>query len=316
MARFDAALAEAQLERVRLGVASAVRRAYHELIHARELLGLLHEQELLLAAVSESARERYAVGQGTQADVLRVQAERIRLGQMRAERVAAEAVQVAELNRLLARPHGAPLQSDTHPALLPVAGSLDDQLATAEAVSPELRAAQHSVERDRAVLALANRAGQVDWSVQAGYQNRGGLPGMWQAGFGVRLPVWRGQVRAGIAEADARARGGEQRLAGTRLLLRVRTEERLARARAIEEAAELYAKALLPQDRLAYESALAAFETGRGSFAAVLEALTTFFRDREAELRLLADHQILKAGLAEASLEATTTMGGGSAAAR
>jgi hypothetical protein len=85
VAGFDAALADAQLTRVRLGVASAVRRSYHELIHARELLALLHEQEVFLAAVSESARERYAVGQGTQADVLRVQAERIRLGQMRAE---------------------------------------------------------------------------------------------------------------------------------------------------------------------------------------------------------------------------------------
>ncbi len=316
VARYDAALAEAQLARVRLGVAAAVRRGYHELIHARELQALLRDQEALLAVVSESARERYTVGQGTQAEVLRVQAERIRLGQMRAERVATETVQLAELNRLLARPPGTRLATDTHPALQPLAQSLDELLVAAEALSPELRAAQQSVERDRAGLALANRAGQPDWSVQAGYQNRGGLPGMWQAGFGVRLPLWRGAVQAGIAEADARTRASEQRLASTRLSLRVRTEERLARARAVEEAAELYAKGLLPQDRLAYESALAAFEAGRGSFAAVLEALAVFFRDRETELRLLADHQILKAGLAEASLEATTTMGGGSAAVR
>ena len=316
VARFDAALAEAQLARVRLGVASAVRRAYHELIHARELRGLLREQEALLAAVSESARERYAVGQGAQTDVLRVQAEQIRLGQARAERVAAETVQLAELNRLLARPHGTPLTTDTHPALRPLSASLDELLLAAEAMSPELRAAQQAALRDRASLALAQRLGQIDWSVQAGYQNRGGLPGMWQAGFGVRLPLWRGPVQAGIAEADARVRSGEQRLASIRLLLRVRTEERLARARAVEEGAELYAKGLLPQDRLAYESALAAFQAGRGSFASMLEALSTLLQDREAELRLLADHQILMAGLAEASLEATTTMGGGTAAAR
>ena len=313
VARLEASLAEAQLARVRLSVAGAVRRAYHELIHARELLGLLREQESLLAIVSESARERYAVGQGAQTDVLRVQAERIRLGQMRAERVAAESVQLAELNRLLARPPGTPLATDTHPALRPIAGSLDELLAEAEALSPELRAARHRIEQDQASLALARRLGQVDWSVQGGYQNRGGLPGMWQAGVGVRLPLWRGSAQAGVAEADARARSGEQRVASTRLLLRVRTEERLARARAIEEAAELYAKGLLPQDRLAYESALAAFQGGRGSFASMLEALTTLVRDREAELRLLADHQILRAGLAEASLEATSTMGGSAA---
>jgi outer membrane protein TolC len=316
VARFDAAVAEARLERVCLGVAGAVRRAYHELIHARELLGLLREQESLLAVVYESARERYAVGQGAQVDVLRVQAERIRLGQLRAERGAAETVQLAEINRLLARPHGTPLATDAHPALRPVSASLDDLLAAAEALSPELVAAERSLDRDHASLALAQRLGQLDWSVQAGYLNRGGLPGMWQAGVGVRLPLWRGAVRAGAAEAEARAHSSEQRLSATRLLLRVRTEERLARARAIEEAADLYARGLLPQDRLAYESALTAFQAGRGSFASVLEALSALLRDREAELRLLADHQILMAGLAEASLESTTTMGGGSAAAR
>jgi outer membrane protein TolC len=309
MAQGDALLAAEQLARVRLAVAGSVRRAYHELIHARELLDLLREQEVLYEAVAGAARERYGVGQGTQADVLRAQAERLRLLQMRAERTAEEAVQLAELNRLRARPHDTAVATASHPAPMPVARVSEELLAAAEAASPELRAAQAAVERERASLAFAHRGGQVDWSVQAGYQNRGGLPGMWQAGFGVRLPVWRGKVEAAIVEADARLRAREERLAAVRLLLRLRTEERLLRARSVEEAAELYAKGLIPQGRLAYEAALAAYETGRGSFVAVLEAASLLYRDREAELRLLADHQILVAALAEASLEPTVTMG-------
>jgi outer membrane protein TolC len=183
-------------------------------------------------------------------------------------------------------------------------------LAQAESVSPELKGARIARERDGQGLRLAERAGQVDWSVQAGYLNRGGLPGMWQAGFGLRLPLWRGKVEAGVAEAQARVSGAEERFASTRLVLRLRTEERLLRARALEEGAVLYAQGLLPQARLAYESALRAYETGQGAFTAVLEALAALFRDRQADLRLRADHQIIEAGLAEASLEPTPTMGG------
>ena len=203
------------------------------------------------------------------------------------------------------------VETAVHPALQPVVGSLDELVAAAEAVSPEVRAAQISVERECSALALARRSGQLDWSVAVGYQNRGGLPGMWQAGFGVRLPLWREKVKASVAEADARARASDQRLHATRLLLRLRTEERIVRARAIEETARLYSEGLLPQDRLAWESALAAFETGRGTFTAVLDTVAALFRDREAELRLQADHQILMAALAEANLESTATMGGG-----
>jgi outer membrane protein TolC len=60
---------------------------------------------------------------------------------------------------------------------------------------------------------------------------------------------------------------------------------------------------------LAYEAALTAYETGRANFTSVLDAVSALYRDREAELRLLADHQILVASLTEASLESTSTMG-------
>jgi cobalt-zinc-cadmium efflux system outer membrane protein len=259
--------------------------------------------------VVAAARERYAVGQGTQADVLRAQAERLRLEQRRAERTAEEAVQRAELNRLRARPHDTPVDTATHPAPMPVPRSSDELLSAAEAMSPELRAAKIAVDREGASVALARRGGQADWNVQAGYLNRGGYPGMWQAGFGVRLPLWRGKVNAGIAEAEARLQAREARLEALRLLLHLRTEERLLRARAVEEAAALYAKGLVPQGRLAYEAALTAYETGRANFTSVLDAVSALYRDREAELRLLADHQILVASLTEASLESTSTMG-------
>ena len=160
------------------------------------------------------------------------------------------------------------------------------------------------MERDRLGVDLAKKAFRPDFSLQGGYQNRGGIDGLWQVGVGIRLPIYKKKNESGLAEAEARLRASERRSHGVRLLLRQRTQERLARMQAAEETAELYAKGIVPQDRLSLEAALANYQAGRVPFLTVLEALTTLYGDQEAHLRLLAAHEELRTSLAEASQEA------------
>ena len=98
-----------------------------------------------------------------------------------------------------------------------------------------------------------------------------------------------------------------------RAQIRFRTRERVAQLRAAERMATLYADGLLPQARLSYEASIASYQAGKVPFLAVLEALSTLYRDRIDHLRLLAAHERIKASIAEASLEATSEMpsGGG-----
>jgi hypothetical protein len=79
--------------------------------------------------------------------------------------------------------------------------------------------------------------------------------------------------------------------------------------------ATVYADGLIPQSRLAYEAAIASYEAGKVPFLTVLEALSTFYRDRIDHLRVLAAHERTLASIAEASLEATSEMPSGSGAA-
>jgi len=308
VAEKDTTLAKEQVERARLTLAAAVKRAFWGLALARQTLELLSEQRGIWQEAEAVARGRYVVGQGAQQDVLRAQVEITRYEQLRAEQEAEAAVRAAELNRLLNR--SADAAPPETPRLLlrwrPV--ELASAWAEAEARSPELRAAQVLGERETAALKLAQADFRPDLTVQAGYMNRGGLEAMWLAGVGVNLPVQRARRRAAVAEAEARGRGAARQAEAVRAQLRYRTQERLAQLQAAEALARLFSEGVVPQARLAYEAAIAGYQAGKVPFLSVLEALSSLYADRASQLRVIAAHERIEAALEESSLEATSEM--------
>jgi outer membrane protein TolC len=308
IARSDAARTRESVERARLTLAAAVRRAFWGLALAHETLDLLAEQREIWRSAEAVARGRYVVGQGAQQDVLRAQVEITRYEQQRAELEAELAVRAAELNRLLNRPADAAPPPTPRLVLRPRAVELPALWADAEARSPELRAAAASQERETLAARLARQDFRPDLTVQAGYMNRGGLDPMWQAGVGVNLPVFRGRRRAAVAEAQARGLGAARGAEAVRAQLRFRTQERVLQLRAAETLARLYADGVVPQARLAYEASIASYQAGKVPFLSVLEALSSLYADRAGQLRVVAAHERIKAALDEASLESTSEM--------
>ena len=308
MAGVEADALAQQLARVKLGVAAAVRRAYWGPVLAQDLQGLIHEQEEIWKQIEGVARARYTVGQGAQQDVLRVQVEQTRIGQLRAEQEAEAEVRRAELSRLLARAQDAPVEATDHLVLRPERLSAEERLAQAEASSPELRAGGLSIDRDRLAVGVAEKDFRPDFTVQAGYMNRGRLDPMWQAGVGINLPIYRRRLASSLAEAQARSRESERRLESIRLQLQFRTRERLAQLRTAEALVRLYTDGIIPQGQMSVEAAIANYQAGKLPFISVLEALSTLYGDRSTLLRFLASHERIRASLDEASLEATSEM--------
>jgi cobalt-zinc-cadmium efflux system outer membrane protein len=297
-----------RLERQRLTVAAGVRRAYWSLVLAEQTRGVLREQEDVWNEAESVARARYAVGQGAQQDVLRAQVEITRFEQLRAEQEAEVEARLAELSRFVGREVQPDTVAGVHLALRPEPRDLPALLAQAEATLPELRAGAAGVEREELAIELAQRDFKPDFTVQAGYMNRGGLDPMWQAGVGVTLPLYRGRRRAAVAEAEAGRLAAAHQVEAVRAQIRFRTRERLAQLRAAERMAVVYEDGLLPQARMSYESSIASYQAGKVPFLSVLEALQTLHRDRIDHLRVLAAHEGIKASIAEASLEATSAM--------
>ncbi len=216
VATHDAVAPAERLERQRLTVAAGVRRAFWGLVLAEESLGVLREQEDVWKEAESVARARYAVGQGAQQDVLRAQVEITRFEQLRAEREADIETRLAELSRLVGREVTRDAVAGLRLALRPEPRDLAALQAQAEATLPELRAGVAVVERERLATDLARRDFKPDFTVQAGYMNRGGLDPMWQAGVGVTLPVFRGRRHAAVAEAEAGRRAAALRVEAVR----------------------------------------------------------------------------------------------------
>jgi outer membrane protein, heavy metal efflux system len=307
----EAVVPAERLERQRLTVAAGVRRAFWSLVLAKESLGVLREQGEVWKEAEGVARARYAVGQGAQQDVLRAQLEITRFEKLRAELEAAIETRLAELSRLVGRDVTRDVVAGARLTLQPEPRDLATLQAQAEATLPELHAGAAGADRARLAVELAQRDFKPDFTLQAGYMNRGGLDPMWQAGVGITLPLYRGRRHAAVAQAEAGRRAAALRVEAVRAQIRFRTREREAQLRAAERMATLYADGLLPQARLSYESSIASYQAGKVPFLTVLEALSTLYRDRIDFLRLLAAHERIEASIAEASLDATSEIPSG-----
>lgn len=312
----EAGQVEQQAQRVERSITAGVKRAYYGLLLSRNLLELIRDQEENWKQIEGVARARYAVGQGAQQDVLRVQVEVTRIQQFQAEQEAESEIRLAEINRLLARAPNTPLDTPARLTLRPVLSDLDRLFDWAAGVSPEIKAIGLGAERASLAISLAKKEFKPDFSVQTAYMNRGGLPPMWQAGVGISVPLYRKRLSAGVAEAEAQLRSNQSAIESVRLQLRFRTQERLTQLKTTEKVATLYGEGIVPQDRMSVEAALANYQTGKVPFIAVLEALTTLYNDRTTHLRLLASHEQTLASLEEASLDSTSGMvaGAGSGA--
>jgi outer membrane protein TolC len=309
VAKADADRSATRPERVALSLEASVRRGYATLLQAREDLHLVDEQIEAWRQIEEVIRVRYSAGMGTQQDVLRAQSEKTRLLQQRRRDEAAEGGALAELRQLLYRPVDAPIPT-AHRLVPgePVAAPFSEEfMKKALDATPELREAALAKERASLAGDLARHNLRPDFVASAAYMNRGSLPLMWSAGVGVSIPLWAGKKqRPLIAEADSQLESASAAEASLRRRALALTEQRLIRIRQLEEESRLDAEALLVQDRLAVDAALASYRTGSVPFVTVLEALSTNFTDRRGAIARLADLLRADADLQEFSLEGSS----------
>jgi len=319
VAELDATEAEQLLARMRLSTEADVRRAYLDLLLARDRLLLLGQLEGLWAKAFGVARARYEAGDGAQSDVLRAQLEQNRIRQRRLMLEAEEKSRRAALNRLRARPLDegieAPMTIRELPALEPLDGFFSADLAARE--SPELAALRVAAQRAERSVAVAEKDYYPDLTVGAGLMWRGSLPPMWQVTLGAPLPVYAGskQSRA-VAENRAYADAARHEARALEQLLALRTAERHAVFESLRQSVALYEHGLLVQSQATTESTLAQYEVGKVSFASVLEATAGLIADQEGFLESVASaHRVLIAQ-AERSLETPAMPSAAGGAAR
>jgi outer membrane protein TolC len=193
--------ARADIDRATLDVALEAANAFLMLQEKRETLRILQEQRRLADQFVKAATARYAAGTGVQADALRAEIEVARLdGALRSTAADVKAAE-AMLNTSLAR------RADLSVPVLASVASVavpPDAAQTRQAAldrRPELKVGRAEIDRARADVSAMKSMYAPMAMVGTGpaYTMTDGAG--WMFMVGLSIPIWRGRLRAGVAEA-------------------------------------------------------------------------------------------------------------------
>lgn len=294
--RSAATLADAQAEALRASGATTaailharVITLYVELWRLDHTRALLMESRQLLTTAAHAAQARYESGEGIQEGLIRAQTA--------ARRVELEIEELALARRQAEIALGEALGREDDPdfgetgELPELAEPIDAEGLTAatSSASPEILEAAARERTASAQLDDARLQVKPTYSWLAAYQFRGGLVPMVMGGFSVRLPIWkdRKQERAiAAASLESTAAGHDREAAVVRARAGVRGLA--AEVVSIDARTRLYAEAIVPQALSAYESANAAFSSGRAEMFLVLDDLDRWVGARREALLLSA----------------------------
>jgi outer membrane protein, heavy metal efflux system len=281
--------ADAEFELIaaaRLSVTSRVKQAYYAVAYAQSVSAVLERNRELLSTLVKVSEQRYAVGQAAQQDVIKAQTQltvlELQLQRVRQARRASEAA----LNAVLARPAGSAVGTVEDLAFSPFGERLDVLVERANANAPMLRRDRVMIDRSRLAVAAARLDFKPDFAVSAGYGYAGSMPSMYEVRIDITIPLQRRRRAAAVSEQTRLAAAAEHTLASSRLTLQGRVQEDFEAASTAVQLATAYRDTVLPQARLALESSIVSYQTGRvdflsvlTNFAMVLEYEMTYFEE-------------------------------------
>jgi outer membrane protein TolC len=305
LAELGAAESRQVVARLRLSTEAEVRRAFLDLVLARDRLALLDELEVVWQNALGTARARYEAGAGAQSDVLRAQLEQTRINQRRILLQVAEQGGRQAINRLRAQPLDAPIETTRHAQTRSELAAFASRFSVerARAHSPELAAARLGTARTERSVALAEKSFYPDLTVAAGIMLRGALPPMWLATLAGPVPLFAGRKQSrAVSESRAWASAAQSEVTRIEQVLNLRTVERRTAFAAVLATIVLYEQGLLIQSQATTESTLSQYKAGKVTFASVLEANAGFISDQDGYLEAVAAAERILISEAEISL--------------
>jgi cobalt-zinc-cadmium efflux system outer membrane protein len=268
--------ARAEVARTTLDVSLEAFNAFYMLHERRQAATVLDEQLALARQIVGAANARYAGATGQQSDVLRAEVEVARLtglaSAIRAEIRGAEAM----LNVSLGREADAsvpPLAVDTATQPVPVWAAIKTRLDQ----RPELAAGRAEIARAAADIQVMRDMYKPMAMVRTGpsYTMSDGSGVMLMVG--VSLPIWRGRLRAGVAEAEAMRDMANADLDAMRRMIEGQAAVALNDVEAARARHVALRDEVLPRARNAIDPVLSAYAAGRQPLVSVLDAVQAFW---------------------------------------
>jgi cobalt-zinc-cadmium efflux system outer membrane protein len=275
IAKRDADVSQQQLESVRRAVLAELKGIYFQLAYLSKTLTILKEDGELLKQVEQAADARYRSGMGTQQDVLQAQLQKTKL----LREIAMHHLQVgkleAQLKQLLNRSQESP---DIEPADLletPLVETYADLLAAAQVQNPEIAGAQKMIERQSLQVDLARKDFYPDFNVQYMWQRTD--PTQFRAYYmlsvGIKIPIYRSRKqRPALAQAESEQLRARSELQAQSQQLAGDLRSQYVIVQQTSELLKIHREGLSPQAHAEFQSGLAAYQSNKQDFQALLTA--------------------------------------------
>jgi cobalt-zinc-cadmium efflux system outer membrane protein len=304
IAKKDADVTQQNYESLRRAILAAVKTAYFQLGYLAKRQTILVGDGQLLQQVEQSAEARYRNGMGNQQEVLEAQLERTKLlREITTNQLEAGKVE-AEIKQLLNRPQSSPDIETTDLSETATANTYEQLLTAAKMNNPEIAGAQKMVEKQGLQVDLAKKDFYPDFNVQYMWQRTD--PAQFRAYYvvtlGVRIPIYRGrrqQPELAQAEADQSRAKSEHEVQTQQVAFQLRQQFLAAEKSA--ELLKIYREGLIPQARAELQAGMAAYQSNRQDFQALLASFLDVLKLDEEYWQTLSEHET-----ALAQIEAVT----------
>lgn len=278
-------------------VARETSVAYFDLALVIESARLTEKNKLILGQFLKIAEGRYAVGQATQADVLKAQTQLSKMIEELVKLARERPMFEAELIRALGRQSGLAIPLPEMPQLREVPLVFDDLRDKAVRERPQLLALHTMIARTEKALELARKETYPDFDVRLSYGQRENMPDgtrrpdMVNLVVAINLPVWREKkVMPRIAEAQAMHEQALTMYQAQRNEVAMKLRQQVAAAEQNARSARLYRNDILPQARLTVEAALAAYRVNRADVMTLLDSQMNVYSFEIAYAAAVANH--------------------------
>jgi outer membrane protein, heavy metal efflux system len=286
-----------------LSTIAKLKQAYYKLQHSYAMLAVLERNRQILTKMLQVAESRYSVGKGMQQDIFRTQTQISILETRRLQIDRDRRSAAAELNAILNRAPGTPVDRPPDAFMHEELPPLDEILAYAKEHAPIIEREQRMIERSEVALSAARKDYYPDFAVTGGYYNMGSMPPMYMFRADIKLPVWSRKLRAGVTEQANTLAQSRRTYESAQNSIAFRIQDDYLMAESAKKLMDVYATTVIPQANLALESSLSGYQAGQGEFMSVLQ---NFMTSVEYEMNYHEEMQNFHTALAR--IEETSAM--------
>jgi outer membrane protein TolC len=302
IAKKDSDVSQQNYESVRRAILVGVKVNYFRLSYLAKRMSILQDDGQLLKLIEESAETHFREGMGSQQDVLQAQLEQTRLlREITATELEAGTIQ-ARLKQFLNRPQLSPDVEVAQLSESPVAYTYEQLLDAANSNNPYIAGARRLVERQGLQVELAHKDFYPNFNVSylwlrpdpAEYRAR------YELSIGIRIPIYRSRrQRPELAQAESdrdRARS-EVEMQSQQTAFQLRQEFLTADKTA--ELLKIYREGLIPQARAELQAGMAAYQSDRQDFQALLASFLDVLKLDDEYWQTLSEHETALAKMEE-----------------